>query len=108
MLFFEGPDVFPTPSWQAGRFPSAWRPAAEPPRGAQGQRTLTFLALHIRCSSDDISTAPCRREGGSLPASTPQLVKRPSTLGKRSCEPQLDPPLGHVWSWPEAGKAALI
>jgi len=30
MLIFEGPDVFPTPSWQAGRFPAAWHPVAEP------------------------------------------------------------------------------
>lgn len=36
--------------------------------------------------------------GGSLLASRPQLVKKPSTLGKRSRKLQLSSQLGHVWS----------
>lgn len=71
-------------------------PAAEPPQGAQRQRTLTFLALGIGCSSNDISRALCRREGGSFPACKLQLVKKPSTVGKQSRKLQLAP--RHVWS----------
>lgn len=98
--FFSDQMCFPPPSWQIGGFPAAWCPSAEPPQGegAHKQWTLTFLALRIRCPSDDISMALCRREGGSLPASKPQLVKKPSTLGKRSCKLQLAPQLRHVWS----------
>lgn len=57
----------------------------------------TFLALRIRCPSDDISTALCRRERGSLPASKPQPVEKPIT-GKASCELQFAPRPRHVWS----------
>lgn len=74
----------------------------------------TFLALRIRCPSDDISTALCRREGGSLPASKPQPVEKPITgkaklraAARSPAQARLERRPFPFW-WPEVGKAALI